>query len=182
MSTQRVVLLFVVIFFLTMAGVITTVMMNSSSEPTIKKGQVFEDEDEGQKKKSEEPAGEDEANGKKVTQREKDLQLFLKEPFFRLPTIVIPILRDENILGLLHLRIVMESTNHEAFERAKILMPRLVDAIYCDLFGALGTLWLAQYDPSPIAIQGRIKKLAEDIYGPDIILQVSLKDFLFSRT
>lgn len=130
---------------------------------------------------SEDPGDEAAQLSQKASQREADLQLFLEEPYFRLPVITIPTLRNNKMHGILHLRIIMKSINHAGFQIAKVLIPRLVDAIYSDLYKAFSNLWLTEYDPSPVVIQKRIQKVTSDTLGKGIIDEIYLKEFFFTR-
>ncbi len=116
-----------------------------------------------------------------ATQRAADLQLFLEEPYFRLPVITVPIIRNEKMMGILHLRIVMKSVDHEGFQLGKVLTPRLVDAIFYDLYSSLANLWLSQRDPTYKALLKRMHAMTTKTLGPKRIEDIYIKELFFTR-
>lgn len=135
---------------------------------------------------SEEDTGEDAADkesqlSQQASQREADLRLFLEEPYFRLPVITIPILRNEKLYGILHLRIVMKSVNHDGFQTAKVLIPRIVDAIFENLYVSFANLWLSHLDPTAEIIQKRLEKTTLETLGAGKVDQIYVKEFFFTR-
>jgi hypothetical protein len=118
----------------------------------------------------------------KIRIREEYLKLFLEEPYFQLPDVKISIIRKGNIMGILFLRIVMKAKGHTEFQKAKILLPRVLDAVFADLWEAMSTLWVVEVDPSPKLIKGRINKVTNEILGKDIVEEIFLKEYFFNRT
>lgn len=116
-----------------------------------------------------------------ASQRAADLQLFLEEPYFRLPVITVPIIRNEKMMGILHLRIVMKSVDHEGFQLGKVLTPRLVDAIFYDLYCSLANLWLPQRDPTYKALLKRMHAMTTKTLGPKRIQDIYIKELFFTR-
>jgi hypothetical protein len=116
-----------------------------------------------------------------ANKREADLSLFLEEPYFRLPILTVPIVREGKIMGLLRSRVVLKVENHENFQMAKIIIPRLIDCIFVDLYASMANLWLAENEPNVKVIEGRIKKCVERVLGEKLKPEVFLKEYYFTR-
>jgi len=117
-----------------------------------------------------------------ILKREGALRLFLEYPCFRLPVLMVPVVRDGRVHAFLFLRIAMKATGRVAFKKSRILLPRLVDGIYTDLYKAFGNLWNPRQDPTTSVIKERIFAVAEKILGKDHIETIYLRDMHFTRT
>lgn len=114
--------------------------------------------------------------------REDALKLFLEFPYFRLPMIIVPVVRDGRVHAFLHLHIAMKATGDKTFKRAKILLPRIVDAIYSDLYVSFSNLWNMRADPKPSVIKERIFSATEKVLGHKHIDTIYIREFIFKRT
>lgn len=124
-----------------------------------------------------------ESDVKDETQKREDaLKLFLEFPYFRLPMIIVPIVRDGKVHAFLHLRIAMKATGYESFKRAKVLLPRLVDGIYGDLYASFSNLWNMRSDPKISVIKERIFYATEKVLGNKHIETIYRREFVFKRT
>lgn len=158
-----------------------------SSNNTTRMGETFVDESHkaniqkvDEREDSSESNGENDAN-KKAQKRAEGLKLFLEEPYFRLPTISVPAIKSNKLRGFLHIRIVIKVDDKKAFTIAKLLIPRINDAIFVDLFKAFNLLWYPKYDPSPSVIQKRIIKACQKVLGEKGINAVLIQEFFFTR-
>ena len=139
---------------------------------------------------SENPKVEKRAAGEKLSEsdkmeetkkREEYLKAFLEYPYFRLPMIAVPVVRDGRVHAYLHLRIAMRAISHESFKKSKILLPRLVDGIYSDLYKAFENLWNQRYDPTTSVIKERVFAVTEKILGKNHIDTIYLREIVFKR-
>lgn len=117
-----------------------------------------------------------------VQKREDALKLFLEFPYFRLPMIIVPVVRDGRVHAFLHLHVAMKATGDKTFKRAKILLPRLVDGIYSDLYASFSNLWNMRSDPKPSVIKERIFAVTEKVLGHKHIDTIYFREFIFKRT
>lgn len=113
--------------------------------------------------------------------REEDLKLFLEEPYSKLPIVTVPIIRYQRVFGMIHLRVITKSRNRLGFRLSKILMPRLIDAIFCDLYGAFYNLWIQDSEINPKVIQKRLLTVIQKAIGPEYIEEIYLKEFFFNK-
>lgn len=128
-------------------------------------------------------SGASESSIKDETQKREDaLKLFLEFPYFRLPMIIVPIVRDGQVHAFLHLRIAMKATGRESFQRAKVLLPRLVDGIYGDLYASFSNLWNMRSDPKVSVIKERIFYATEKVLGQKHIETIYIREIVFKRT
>ena len=125
---------------------------------------------------------EDEDRKEAAQRREETLKLFLEFPYFRLPLIAVPIVRSGRVCAYLHLRIAMKATGRETFTRSKVLLPRLVDGIYGDLYKSFENLWDQSVDPKTSVIKERIFAVCEKVLGRNHIETVYLREMHFNRT
>ncbi|MES2607313.1 MAG: hypothetical protein V4544_01055 [Pseudomonadota bacterium] len=124
-----------------------------------------------------------ESDIKDETQKREDaLKLFLEFPYFRLPLIIVPIVRDGHVHAYLHLRIAMKANGREGFRRAKVLLPRLVDGIYSDLYKSFENLWNTRSDPKVSVIKERIFYATEKVLGHKHIETIYIREIIFKRT
>ncbi len=149
--------------------------------------EIFEyDPDKGDKlkepKKGNETGLSEEDQKEEILKRESALRLFLEYPCFRLPVLIVPVIRDGRVHAFLFLRIAMKATGRTAFKKSKILLPRLVDGIYTDLYKAFGNLWNSRQDPATSVIKERIFAVTEKILGKNHIETIYLRDMFFTRT
>lgn len=113
--------------------------------------------------------------------REEALKFFLEFPYFRLPLIIVPVVRDGNVHAFLYLRIAMKAKGHESFKRAKVLLPRLVDGIYTDLYASFSNLWNMRSDPKASVIKERIFAATEKVLGYKHIETIYIREMIFKR-
>lgn len=113
--------------------------------------------------------------------RQAALLLFLEYPYFRLPMLNIPVIRNGQPHSFIYLRLAMKATNYKAFTKAKILLPRLVDAIYSDLYKAFENLWDARSDPTALVIKERVFAMTDQILGQHVINEIYVREMFFKR-
>ncbi len=114
------------------------------------------------------------------TKREDDLTTFVRAPFFNLPLIIVPVIRDGKVIATLHFRVTMKATGRTSFERCKILLPQLVDGIFSDIYKSFENLWILHSTPSPAVIKERIFYVTEKILGKGHVESIFLKKFFFN--
>ena len=117
-----------------------------------------------------------------VKKRKDVLQLFLTPPYFKLPVLSIPIIRGGVVAATLHLKLEMKASDRDSFERAKVLIDRLIDAIFTDLYGAFSNLWIQQYDPSPDVLKERVAECTKRVMGEGKVEDIYLKEIYFNRS
>lgn len=153
------------------------------SGPTL--NSKVEEIEEITKENAEESESEtDEKNKKKDKKkfREDENEYAIEPPFFSLPTIRIAILKDDGkIAGYLHLKLEMEAASIDDFNTARILLPRLVNGIFEDLYSALSNLWINKENPKVDVIKERVLKVAEKILGKDKIKSVFVRQIFLDR-
>lgn len=106
---------------------------------------------------------------------------FLEPPFFRLPTMRVPIVRHGKLFAYMYLKVEMEADSHETFDLAKFLMPRLVDRVFSDLYVAMATLWIETVEPSSEAIKERVYAVTKQILGKGKIKTIYVSQILIDR-
>lgn len=177
--------IFAVIALLIFSITVYFVMTGQTVDPEIAEA----DERERQKEKEkEEKADEtkgvevDEEDAKKSGKKGMEDQYMIEPPFFRLPTIRVAILKDDGkIAGYLHLKLEMEAASLDDFNEAKILLSRLVDGIFADLYSALSNLWVNKEDPKIEVIKERVQRIADKILGKGKIKSVFVRQIFLDR-
>ncbi len=114
------------------------------------------------------------------TKREEDLKAFVQAPFFNLPLIIVPVIRDGQVVAMLHFHVTMKATGRTSFERCKILLPQLVDGIFSDIYKSFENLWIPHTTPSPAVIKERIFYVTEKILGKGHVEAIFIKKFFFN--
>jgi hypothetical protein len=115
----------------------------------------------------------DESDEKKIGKRDLNEELYVIEyPFFRLPTLHIPVLKDGKVTAYFHLKVGMEAFSPDTFNEARILQSRLIDGIFSDLYAALSNLWINNEDPKIEVIKERVLRVSNKILGKDKIKSV----------
>lgn len=113
--------------------------------------------------------------------RKTALLLFLEYPYFRVPLITVPVVRNGQVHAFLYLRLAMKTTSHKSFRKAKTALPILVDGIYSDLYKAFENLWDARFDPTSSTIKGRVFTVTDQILGKKVIKEIYVREMLFIR-
>jgi hypothetical protein len=89
------------------------------------------------------------------------------------------VVRNGQVHAFIYLRLAMKATGHAGFRKAKVALPRLVDAIYSDLYKAFENLWDARFDPTTSIIKERVFAVTEQILGHNIIKEIYVREMLF---
>jgi hypothetical protein len=153
----------------------------------LRSPEVFEftpdprDNPKAQKKSKGEQSSESDVKDE-AQKREDALKLFLEFPYFRLPMIIVPVVRDGQVHAFLHLRIAMKANGRESFQRAKVLLPRLVDGIYGDLYASFSNLWNMRSDLKVSVVKERIFAATEKVLGHKHIETIYIREFIFKGT
>jgi hypothetical protein len=113
--------------------------------------------------------------------REEALKLFLEFPYFKLPVIIVPIVRKGRVYAYLHLHIAMKAKGRKSFIKAKVLLPRLIDGIHSDLYKSFENLWDEKSDPKTSVVRERIFYATENVLGKNIIETIYLREMNFIR-
>ncbi len=102
-------------------------------------------------------------------------------PFFRLPTIRVPIVKDAKVTGYLYLKLEMEASSMDNFNEARILLSKLVDGIFTDLYSALSNLWISKENPKAEVIRERVLRVSNNILGKNKIKSVFVRQIFLDR-
>jgi hypothetical protein len=113
--------------------------------------------------------------------REESLKLFTNYPYFRLPLISVPVIRDGYVHAHLYIFISMKAIDPKSYTKSRILLPRLIDGIFSDLYKAFENLWDERFDPKPSVIKARIFSVTEKVLGKDQIDTIYLREIIFKR-
>lgn len=169
------------IIFLIFAVLLISMMAYFASNNTVKMGESFIDDSQKNKKEDSSDSNNENDAATKAQKRAEDLKLFLEEPYFRLPTISIPAIKSGRLKGVLHIRVVIKVDEKKTFTVAKLLIPRIIDAIFTDLFKAFNLLWHPKYDPNPAVIQRRVMQTCQKVLGKKGLNAVLIQEFFFTR-
>lgn len=107
---------------------------------------------------------------------------FLKNPFFRLPCLKIPVIKEGKLVANVSIQFDMKAFGKESFFDAKILAPRLVDAIFRDLYGALQDRWFLENKISGETLSKRALEIANRVLNKDSVEMVFIKELFVSQT
>lgn len=66
-------------------------------------------------------------------------------------------------------------------DSANIIMPRMIDRIFVDLYNSLSVLWFLEEPLDPIMLSRRVTKNIEDVLGKNTIKRVFVRNFYLSK-
>lgn len=112
---------------------------------------------------------------------ETDQSYFLEPPFFYLPSLKIPILKEGKLVAYLHLKVEMEASSHDFFSFSKIFLPLLVDRIFTDLYISFSSLWFVGVNPQLKVVKGRLFKVGESTLGYGAIRNIYIRQLMIER-
>ncbi|MCX7337908.1 MAG: hypothetical protein NTX76_01315 [Alphaproteobacteria bacterium] len=108
--------------------------------------------------------------------QKKDGEYFLSPPFFRLPPLIVPIVKQGEVVAYYFVRMEMEASSLAVFSEAKVSLVKLIDGVFADLYAALGTLWQGAGDPDQSVIKERVQRVADQVMGKGKIKSVYIRD------
>lgn len=108
-------------------------------------------------------------------------QYYLEFPFFRIPLLSIPIIQNDALVGTLNIKLEIEAADKSAFDMSRIVLPIIVDRIFCDLYAIFGALWIPSLDPKMESIKTHVKRAIRKIVGSHKIKNVYIRQFYIER-
>lgn len=80
--------------------------------------------------------------------------------------LIIPVIREKVIYAYLLLSMNIQASDEETFKKMTHLRPLILDAIFADIYGAMGDLWIPNRDPKPETVQKRLQRVTDTIMAP----------------
>jgi hypothetical protein len=108
-------------------------------------------------------------------------QYYLRFPFFRIPSLNIPVIQNDTLIGILNIKLEIEATDKNAFEMSRVVLPIIVDRIFCDLYAAFGMLWIPSLAPKMDVIKTYVKRAVRKVVGANKIKNVYIRQFYIER-
>jgi hypothetical protein len=117
----------------------------------------------------------------KSSEKEKKEPYLLVYPYSHLPSLTIPIIQNEEVTGMLHLKLAIKSRDMESFVMCEIMIPQIVDRIFSDLFAIFGCLWLPSIEPKAETIKTHIMRSISKIVEKGKVEEVFIQEYYIEK-
>ena len=101
---------------------------------------------------------------------------FIKFPFFRLPIIGVPVIKNNQWISTFFIHLEGEAASREVYDNIRILMPKITDAIFTDLYQNLCVFWFPEQPVSPRNMASRAHDQIEKTLGTKTIKRIFVRD------
>jgi flagellar basal body-associated protein FliL len=102
--------------------------------------------------------------------------LFIQfEPFH------VPIIRNNQPVGYVGMRIILEAENEEAASYLADQLPRIHDLIYKDIYLICDVIWETSYNPTLVSLKKRIDAICKKLIGVDLVKNVLIENLFMRR-
>ncbi len=155
--------------------------MNKMRSPEVFEFSNDELEHFSEKNKSEEKDLSPEERSEITNNKDNSIDYFAGFPYLRFPLIAIPVIRGGHVHAHLYIFLAMKAIDEKSYTRSNVLMPRLIDGIYSDLYKAFENLWNERSDPKISIIKERILAVTEKILGKNQIETIYIREIIFKR-
>lgn len=118
---------------------------------------------------------EDRIEKKESKVKGKDSLFIQFEPF------QVPIIRANQPVGYMGMRIILEAENEEAANYLVDQLPRIHDTIYKDIYIICDVIWDTSYNPTLVSLKKRIDTICQKLIGVDLVKNVLIENLFMRR-
>ncbi|MGL5784151.1 MAG: hypothetical protein ACRCYZ_01515 [Alphaproteobacteria bacterium] len=113
---------------------------------------------------------------------EKDSKIKGKDSLFiQFEPFQVPIIRANQPVGYMGMRIILEAENEEAANYLVDQLPRIHDTIYKDIYIICDVIWDTSYNPTLVSLKKRIDTICQKLIGVDLVKNVLIENLFMRR-
>jgi hypothetical protein len=101
---------------------------------------------------------------------------FIEFPFFRLPVIGVPVIKNNQWISTFFIHLEGEAASREVYDDIRIFMLKITDAIFTDLYQYLCIFWFQEDPVSAKNMVSRAHDQIEKILGTKTIKKIFVRD------
>ncbi|MGL5719447.1 MAG: hypothetical protein ACRCYP_01440 [Alphaproteobacteria bacterium] len=101
--------------------------------------------------------------------------------FIQFEPFQVPIIRVNQPVGYMGMRIILEAENQEAASYLVDQLPRIHDIIYKDIYIICDVIWDTSYNPTLISLKKRIDTICKKLIGVDLVKNVLIENLFMRR-
>lgn len=101
----------------------------------------------------------------------------VNEKLVHVPVFKIPVIQNRRIKTYFLIEFMLEADSHEAALKLLKLRPKIIDALYADLYGVLAVVWYPGFHVNLDELKQRIGRICEKIAGQDLYENIYVQQF-----